>query len=165
MNILRPVPRARIIWITILLITSLTTILAACGADRSASAQPAPTATPEVIATPTSAPSPTTAATPTAAATSDSSTAGGKVVQVKIVENNERYSFDPPSLTISKGTQVVWTNASDAPHTVTSDDNGFTSSDTLSESQTFKMTFNTAGTFSYHCAIHTYMIASITVTG
>lgn len=72
--------------------------------------------------------------------------------------------FDPATLTIKKGMQVVWTNMSDAPHTVTSDNATFNTPSNLTEKQTFIFTFNTAGTFTYHCNIHPYMKATITVT-
>ncbi len=98
-----------------------------------------------------------TSAAPTATATPTSG-------QVKIVENNGKYAFDPATLTIKKGTQVVWTNASDAPHTVTSDTSAFNTPNQITENQTFSFTFTTAGTFAYHCEIHTYMTATITVT-
>jgi len=63
------------------------------------------------------------------------------------------------------GTQVVWTNTSDAPHTVTSDTAGvFGSPANITQNQTFKFTFTTAGTFPYHCNVHPYMKATITVT-
>jgi plastocyanin len=91
----------------------------------------------------------------------------GNPGEVKIVENNGKYAFSPATLTISKGTKVVWTNTSDAPHTVTSDDGKFTSSNaanSIAKNQTYSFVFNTAGTFKYHCSIHPYMTATITVT-
>jgi plastocyanin len=83
---------------------------------------------------------------------------------VSIVENAGVYSFNPATLTIPKGTTVTWTNKSDGSHTVTSDTNAFTASGTLKESQTFQTVFATAGTYTYHCAIHSYMKATIIVT-
>ena len=83
---------------------------------------------------------------------------------MKMVEQNDQYAFQPATLTIAKGTKVTWTNTSDAPHTVTSDSNAFTASSSLQQNQTFSMTFNTAGTYAYHCSIHPYMKATITVT-
>jgi plastocyanin len=63
------------------------------------------------------------------------------------------------------GTQVVWTNTTDAPHTVTSDTAGvFGTTGNLTTNQTFMFTFTTPGTFAYHCNIHPYMKATITVT-
>ncbi len=101
----------------------------------------------------------TTGTTPTATPTTSA-----KEVQVKMVEQNDQYAFQPATLTIAKGTKVTWTNTSDAPHTVTSDSNAFTASSSLQQNQTFSMTFNTAGTYAYHCSIHPYMKATITVT-
>ncbi len=137
-----------------------TLLVAACGGSSGSSTSQAAT-TPAPTATATTAPTPAvSASTPTQAA----STAPTKVAQVKIVEKNDKYSFDPASITVPKGAQVVWTNASDAPHTVTSNDNTFNTPSNLMEDQTFKMVFNTTGTFAYHCSIHTYMKGTITVT-
>lgn len=86
-------------------------------------------------------------------------------VIVTIVEKNEKYSFSPATLTIKAGTTVVWKNASDAPHTVISDQGGvFGTESPITEGQTFSFTFPTAGTFAYHCSLHPYMKASVTVT-
>jgi plastocyanin len=131
--------RVRFLWIALSLATVVTLILAACGESATTTS---PTAT--------SQPTATTAST---------------IVKVQIVENNNKYAFDPATLTITKGTQVVWTNMSDAPHTVTSDTNAFATTSNLTQNQTFMFTFNTAGTFAYHCNIHSYMKATITVTG
>jgi plastocyanin len=128
----------------LIILTSGVLLLAACGGTSN---------------TNTSTPTATTsnASTPTATTSS-----GGN--QVNMVENNNVYSFSPATLTVAKGTTVTWNNKSDAPHTVTSDNNAFTGSQNLSESQTFQMTFTTAGTYTYHCAIHSYMKATIIVT-
>ncbi|MCX9009853.1 MAG: cupredoxin domain-containing protein [Candidatus Methanoperedens sp.] len=68
-------------------------------------------------------------------------------VQVDIKD----FTFVPGTITVSKGTTVIWTNRDSAPHTVTSDtfDSG-----TLNQGQTFTYTFNQAGTFEYRCTIH-----------
>lgn len=91
-------------------------------------------------------------------------TASAKEVQVNMVDQNGQYAFQPATLTISKGTKVTWTNTTGAPHTVTSDTNAFNTPSSLQQNQTFSMTFTTAGTFAYHCSIHPYMKATITVT-
>ena len=118
-------------------------VLAGCGGGGSSSGSGSSTQ-------PTVAPTATTAPT--------------KVIQVKLVEKDDKYSFDPASITVPKGSQIVWTNTSDAPHTVTSDSNAFTASPNVTQNQTFKMVFNIAGTYSYHCSIHPYMKATIIVT-
>lgn len=106
----------------------------------------------------------TTTPTPTPTATSQP-TPTPTVVMVKIVEQNNKYSFDQLTLSIKVGTQVVWTNTTDAPHTVTSDTAGvFETTSNLTSNQTFMFTFTTPGTFAYHCSIHPYMKATIIVT-
>lgn len=73
------------------------------------------------------------------------------------------YSFSPASLNVSTGTTVTWTNNDSVTHTVTSDTGAFSSGD-LNPGQTFSYTFNQAGSFAYHCSIHTYMHGTVTVT-
>jgi len=74
-----------------------------------------------------------------------------------------QYAFTPGAITLAVGDTVMWTNKSDAPHTVTSDNGGPLSSPTLQPNQTFSFTFTTPGTFAYHCSIHPYMKGSVTV--
>ena len=140
--------RTRLLWgfFSFALVAAL--LLAACGGGGTTTSS-----TPTATSQPT--PSPTATTAPSAPAT---------VVKVNIVEKDEKYMFDPATLTIKTGTQVVWTNMSDAPHTVTSDNGTFNTSSNITEHQTFMFTFTTAGTFPYHCNIHPYMKATITVT-
>lgn len=70
--------------------------------------------------------------------------------------------FSPIDLTILKGQTVIWTNNDSVGHTVTGD-NGGPASGTIADGGTYSYTFNTAGTFAYHCAIHPTMIGSISV--
>jgi plastocyanin len=101
---------------------------------------------------------PTTATATTAPATT--------MGQVKITEQNGKYGFDPAMTTVAKGTTVTWMNASDAPHTVTSDAGSTLASSTLAPSGgTFSFTFMQPGTYTYHCTIHPYMKGTIVVTG
>jgi plastocyanin len=73
------------------------------------------------------------------------------------------FAFGPATLTVKAGTAVTWTNQDAPGHTVTFDSGGV-SSDTLRTGATFSHTFASAGTFTYHCAIHPSMKGSITVT-
>ena len=83
---------------------------------------------------------------------------------VKVVIKN--YAFTPASLTISVGQTVTWTNEDTAPHTVTVSSGPQTfSSPELSTGDTYSFTFTKAGTYSYYCAVHPTMTASVTVTG
>ena len=73
------------------------------------------------------------------------------------------FSFAPACTTVPLNTTVTWTNNGPTAHTTTSDAAGWNSG-TLAASGTFQHTFTSAGTFGYHCAIHTYMTATIVVT-
>jgi plastocyanin len=74
----------------------------------------------------------------------------------------ENMAFSPSSLTVTSGTTVKWTNNDGVTHTVTSDKNTFDSGN-LNSSKTFSFTFATAGTYKYHCSIHTTMTGTIVV--
>ena len=71
-------------------------------------------------------------------------------------------SFSKASLTIKKGTTVTWVNNDNITHTVTADDNSFNSGD-ITAGKSFARTFNTTGTFPYHCIYHSMMKATIIV--
>ena len=71
-------------------------------------------------------------------------------------------AFSPPSLTVTVGDTVTWTNSDQIPHTATADGGSFDTG-TLDQGASNTVTFNTAGTFPYHCTIHPQMTATITV--
>jgi len=72
----------------------------------------------------------------------------------------KNFAFNPPTATIAKGGTVTWTNDDQVTHTVTG--SGFGSGQ-LSPGQSYSFTFNEAGTFTYHCSIHTSMTGSVIV--
>ncbi|HYB07927.1 MAG TPA: cupredoxin domain-containing protein [Nitrososphaerales archaeon] len=73
------------------------------------------------------------------------------------------FSFNPGAIVVVIGVNntVTWTNNDGVTHTVTSDDGTFGAS--LLPGQSYTFTFSTAGTFGYHCSIHTYMKGSVIV--
>jgi plastocyanin len=73
------------------------------------------------------------------------------------------FSFTPAKLSISVGTTVIWTNNDTVTHTVTADQGAFDSGD-LSAGNTFSFTFSKAGTYPYHCNIHSSMVGTIVVS-
>ncbi|MDO8647107.1 MAG: cupredoxin family copper-binding protein [Candidatus Diapherotrites archaeon] len=83
---------------------------------------------------------------------------GAKTIAVEI----SNFAFAPAELTIKVGDSVTWTNKDSVGHTATGD-NGEFDSGLLSTGQSFTQTFNTAGTFNYHCTPHPYMKAIIKV--
>lgn len=70
--------------------------------------------------------------------------------------------YSPKTLTISVGDTVTWVFADRGmAHNVVADDNSFRSQ--IMETGQFTHTFDTAGTFTYHCTPHPDMTASIVV--
>jgi plastocyanin len=74
------------------------------------------------------------------------------------------FAFQPASIEVPVGSTVTWTNTGAVPHTVTSDSGAFDSGQ-LSPGASFSQTFDTAGTFTYHCSIHPQMTGTVVVTG
>ena len=70
--------------------------------------------------------------------------------------------FDPLTITVNTGTTITWTNKDVYGHTVTSD-TGVFDSGTIDASGTFSYTFNTAGTFPYHCKVESTMTGTVIV--
>ncbi|HVW97347.1 MAG TPA: cupredoxin family copper-binding protein [Mucilaginibacter sp.] len=76
----------------------------------------------------------------------------------------QNFAFSPATVNIKVGQSVTWKNLDTAPHTATDLGNAFDSG-TLSTNQTYSFTFKTAGTYTYHCLIHSMMAnASVVVT-
>lgn len=71
-------------------------------------------------------------------------------------------AFDPSTITVTTGTTITWTNKDAIGHSVTSD-TGVFDSGIINASGTFSYTFDTAGTFTYHCKVHSTMTASVIV--
>ena len=64
---------------------------------------------------------------------------------------------------VAAGSTVTWTNDDDAPHTVTFDGDAVEDSGELAKGDTFEATFDEPGSYSYVCAIHPKMTATVTV--
>ena len=77
--------------------------------------------------------------------------AGGAPNTVTV--NLQDFQFAPKTLTITKGTTVVFINLDNAKHTVTADDGQFDSKD-IPPGGKFSFTSTEAGTFPYHCEFH-----------
>ena len=135
-NVLLPINRIRLFWVALSLTTVATLLVVAC-VTPTTPVQPGPTLQAK--------PSPTPSLTPVA------------VVNVKILEKDGKYAFEPATLKIKAGTQVIWTNDSDAIHTVTSDTLIFNTNN-LATNQVFSVIFTRPGTYPYYCNIHTYML-------
>jgi plastocyanin len=78
------------------------------------------------------------------------------VVQIR------NYAFAQSQVTVTPGTTVTWVNCDQDIHSSTAD-SGAWNSGLLSPGQTYRRTFDAAGTFAYHCDPHPSMKGSIVV--
>jgi plastocyanin len=71
----------------------------------------------------------------------------------------------PSVIKITKGTTVTWTNQDSARHDVTPDKetSEFKASELFGKGKTHSVTFNTIGSYDYHCSPHPYMKGTIEV--
>lgn len=74
------------------------------------------------------------------------------------------FAFDPPTLSITTGTTVVWTNNDAVPHTVTALDGAFDSG-IFDPGSSFSWRFTNPGNDDYQCDLHPTMQGTIVVTG
>lgn len=71
-------------------------------------------------------------------------------------------AYNPNPITVSVGGTVTWVNHDSITHTSTAND-GSWNSGSMAPGASFSKTFQSAGTFQYHCAIHPNMIGTVTV--
>lgn len=95
---------------------------------------------------------------------SNSNSVSSKASEASVEISN--FNFSPATLTIKKGTKVTWTNKDDVDHNVApdSESDNFEGSELLSKGQSYSFTFDTPGTYTYHCTPHPQMQATIIVT-
>lgn len=92
-------------------------------------------------------------------------TPGGPSASVTIPMGAEflgNRAFAPGDLNVDVGTTVTWMNTDSIPHTSTSDQNQWNSG-TLAAGGRFSFTFQSAGSFPYHCSIHPGMVGTVVV--
>jgi len=119
----------------LILFTSLAAFAAACSGNSSSPAQPS--------STPPAGPS-----------TAVSIPQGASTLTLT--------AYNPNPVNVAVGTTVRWTNTDSVAHTSTSDNNTWNSG-TLGAGAHFDFTFQNAGNFPYHCAIHPGMVGTIVV--
>lgn len=73
--------------------------------------------------------------------------------------------FTPSQITVAKGGTVTWTNNDTVAHTVVADvsDANGPNSGNIEPGGTYSFTFETTGSFQYHCSIHSSMHGTIVV--
>jgi plastocyanin len=73
-------------------------------------------------------------------------------------------AFSPASVTIATGDAIKWVNKDTKTHQVVSNSGAF-ASPIIAAGKTYTHTFNTAGTYRYHDALHPSLTGKIVVTG
>ncbi|VVB80033.1 Plastocyanin [uncultured archaeon] len=74
------------------------------------------------------------------------------------------FAFSPQTVNVHVGDTVSWLNKDSVMHSIIWDSQGPTNSSTFSNGQIYSYTFNVAGTYSYHCGIHTSMKGVVVVS-
>jgi len=72
------------------------------------------------------------------------------------------FKFRPDTLVVAAGTTVTWTNSDEIEHTVTLDSAARRGQPTLNgtldkRGATYRVSFDSAGDFPYHCERHAFM--------
>lgn len=122
--------------------------------------KPTPTATPTATPSPTASAATTTAAAPTATPSPTPANVAAQIVQRDVGALS--WGYEPQNITVHMGDKVTWTNTGSLVHTVTADNGAFDSGN-LNPGDTWSFSFNTAGTFAFHCTPHPWMTGTITV--
>lgn len=73
------------------------------------------------------------------------------------------FAFSPSAVTVSVGDTVTWTNSDAVVHTATADDASWDAGNIAAGGGTGAVVFTTAGSFPYHCSIHSQMTGTVTV--
>lgn len=76
----------------------------------------------------------------------------------------QNLSFNPASMTVPIGTTITWQNSDGITHTSTSDSPGLWDTGNIGPGASKTTTFNTAGTFTFHCTYHRSMGMAGTIT-
>ena len=118
-------------------------------------------------------------------ATADAATQRPNVVRVVVkvgagsqCNPAQSYCFKPMSLSVARGTRVIWKNPTIAPHTVsrcttvacngngpgTGTQTGFGTTTSIPSGGKYSFVFRRAGTYNYYCMIHGYALMHGTIT-
>jgi plastocyanin len=77
----------------------------------------------------------------------------------------DNFAFTTPTITVTAGTTITWTNRDDIPHTVTASDGPPPSfrSHPLDTGDHYDMLFAKPGTYQYFCSLHPKMRGTVIV--
>jgi plastocyanin len=105
-------------------------------------------------------PAPSTA--PSAAATACHTPATNEPLTTPVAVAIADRSYDPDPVQARVGEAIQWTNEDSVPHTATLDDVDC-GTDQLMRGEQGVLVFTEAGTYPYHCRIHSSMHGTITI--
>ncbi|MBN3755227.1 cupredoxin family copper-binding protein [Paraburkholderia sp. Tr-20389] len=74
----------------------------------------------------------------------------------------EQMRFDPPTLTVHRGDEIVWVNKDLVAHTASSDTQGFDSR-SIAAGASWRYRAGTPGRYTYRCIFHPTMHGTLTV--
>ena len=74
----------------------------------------------------------------------------------------DNFAFNPAVITVKAGTQVIWINKDDIPHTVDSSEGKFKSA-ALDTDQKFEFKFSEPGEYPFFCRMHPKMTGKVIV--
>ncbi len=105
---------------------------------------------------------PSTASGPTSSAGNTTITAEGGASDNITIQD---FKFSPDPLNVKAGAKVTVAILDDnVPHSVTADDGGFDTGIFMKSSGPKTITLSKAGTFKYHCQVHSFMKGTIDVS-
>ena len=94
------------------------------------------------------------------------SSAGGAVLSGEAPVGIVNFEFKPQKVTVKPGTKVTWTNGDTAIHAIKDTSSLATPvSKDLGKGDTFSITYDQPGSYSYICGIHNYMTGTVDVVG
>ena len=83
----------------------------------------------------------------------------GKTAEIAI----SAFAFVPSTLSVKRGTTVVWVNHDETPHNVVATAGQF-KSPALNSNDAFRWTFDKPGNYAYFCRLHPHMTGKVEVT-
>jgi len=84
---------------------------------------------------------------------------GAETERVEIAD----FAYEPATIEVAPGTEIVFTNRDAAPHTATSTDSGAFETGTIKEGRSDGVVLDEAGSFDFYCAFHPFMKGKVVV--
>jgi plastocyanin len=105
--------------------------------------------------------SPATTSAPVASVGTAGANLGSATVKISATT---QLTFDPAMQSAHVGDVIQWSNTGSLMHTVTFDSEPSLSDPSLAPGGVWEVKFTTAGTYQYHCSIHSTMVGTIVVS-